>query len=176
MSVGPITALPEKRWSWESTTVWGTPKAARLGSTARLRIRAEQLPPMTNPAARPGWRGLRTETLRRRGVRGGFAAGGGVGDLGDDLASAAVGRGDLGGVVAGGEMGGDRGIERGGAGVGEGADVGEGRGKHGGAADVIVFDRAVGAGEKFGAGAASVPGTPRAPRRDRRRGGRRVFA
>lgn len=91
-----------------------------------------------------------------------FAGGGGVGDRGVDFARAAVGRGELDGVVAGDEMGGDRGSERSGAGEGEGADVGEGRGKSGGADPVGVFARAIGAGEKFGAGrAASVPGTPR---------------
>ena len=82
-----------------------------------------------------------------------FAGGGGVGDRGVDFARAAVGRGELDGVLAGNEMGGDRGSERSGAGEGEGADGGEGLGQRGGADPVGVFARAIGAGEKFGAGA-----------------------
>ena len=137
---------------------WKVPRkakaAARPGATARMIIRAEELPPTTKPAVRSGPRGLRTETVRRRGVVVlKFAGGGGVGDRGVDFARAAVGRGELDGVVAGNEMGGDRGSERSGAGEGEGADVGEGRGKRGGADPVGVFARAIGAGEKFGAGA-----------------------
>ena len=109
---------------------------------------------VTSTGELPGPRGLRTETVRRSGVVVlKFAGGGGVGDRGVDFARAAVGRGELDGVVAGNEMGGDRGSERSGAGEGEGADVGEGRGQRGGADPVGVFARAIGAGEKFGAGA-----------------------